>query len=165
MTRPLNPGQAGFTMVELIVTMVIIGIMAIAVLPRMDLMRGFDEIGFRDQVRGTLEFARKSAVAGRRYVCVTRNGNVLSVTRNPADPDTVAASCGADPLALPGGASRYCTPPAPHRICAPGGVSLGGPGELIFTPLGASAGGTYTISVGGATTASITVEAETGYVH
>jgi prepilin-type N-terminal cleavage/methylation domain-containing protein len=62
------PTQRGFTMVELVVTMIIIGIMAIAVVPRMDLLRGFDEIGFRDQVKGTLEYARKSAVAGRRNV-------------------------------------------------------------------------------------------------
>jgi MSHA pilin protein MshC len=160
--------QHGFTMVELIVTMIIIGILAIAVLPRMDLLRGFDEIGYRDQVKATLEYARKSAVAGRRYVCVTRSTNDLILTRNLADPDTTSASCGSDPLALPGGTSRYCpSGSAANRICAPSGVTFGtaSTAALIFSPLGVSAGGSYTIIVNSATTATITVEAETGYVH
>jgi MSHA pilin protein MshC len=157
--------ERGFTMVELVVTMVIIGIMAIAVVPRMDLLRGFDEIGFRDQVKATLEYARKSAVAGRRYVCVTRSGNDLILTRNPSDPDSTAPSCGAGTLSLSGGASRYCSPAASDRVCAPSGVTLSGTSELIFSPLGVSAGGSYDIKVGSTTTATVTVVAETGYVY
>ena len=158
--------EAGFTLVELIVTMVVLGIMAIAIVPRMSLLQGFDEVGFRDQVKATLEYARKSAVAGRRYVCVTRSGNDLILTRNLADPDTTSASCGTDPLALPGGTSRYCpSGTGSNQICAPSGVTLEGSASLVFSPLGVSAGGSYTIKVGSTTSATITVVAETGYVY
>lgn len=164
----------GFTMVELIVTMIVIGIMAVAILPRMDLLRGFDEIGYRDKVKATLEYARKSAVAGRRYVCVSRSGSDLILTRNLGDPDpltlaTAGCPANADPnrLSLPVSDTRYCSGgTAANQICAPDGVTLTGTDDdMIFSPLGSADGGSYEIQVGGTTTATITVVAETGYVH
>jgi MSHA pilin protein MshC len=166
--------QRGFTMVELVVTMIIIGIMAIAVLPRMDLLRGWDEVGYRDKVKATLEYARKSAVAGRRYVCVTRSSSNLILTRNLSDPDglsaVAAATCpansGANQLALPASDTRYCpSGTASNQICAPSGVTLTGSSSVIFGPLGRSGGATFQVQVGSSTTATIAVEAETGYVH
>jgi MSHA pilin protein MshC len=165
--------QRGFTMIELIVVMIIIGILAVVVLPRFDLLKGFDEIGYRDKVKATLEYARKSAVAGRRYVCVSRSGSNLILTRNLSDPDsltlaTAACPADADPnrLGLPTVDARYCASgTAANQICAPTGVTLGGtaPTSLLFSPLGQSTGGTYTIVASGTTT--ITVVAETGYVY
>lgn len=125
--------QRGFTLVELVVIMLIVGIMAIAVVPRMDSLRGFDEIGFRDQVRATLEYARKSAVAGRRYVCVgVIAGNAgLVVTRDQSDPDITAlaaVNCNFA-LNLPGTQA--------NTIVAPTGIAFAGPAAaVIFDPLG-----------------------------
>lgn len=145
--------QRGFTMVELIVTMVVIGIMAIAVLPRMDLLGGFDEVGFRDQVKATLEFARKSAVAGRRDVQIAIVGGTVTVTAASALPETNPTTYDRN-LRLPGTNS--------HTFAAPTGVTITPDTTLVFDPLGrSSAGATLTVSGAG----SITVEAETGYVH
>ena len=125
--------QRGFTMVELIVIMLIVGIMGVAVVSRMDSLRGFDEIGFRDQVRATLEYARKSAVAGRRYVCVgVIAGNAgLVVTRDQSDPDITAlaaVNC-TFALNLPGTQA--------NTIVAPAGIAFAGPAAaVIFDPLG-----------------------------
>jgi len=160
-------------MIELIVVMVMIGILAVVVLPRFDLLKGFDEIGYRDKVKATLEYARKSAVAGRRYVCVTSSSSNLILTRNLNDPDglsLVTAGCpansGNNQLALPSTDTRYCpSGTMANQICAPSGVTLGGPGSTIFSPLGSSTGGIYTIQVNGAPTATITVVKETGYVY
>lgn len=144
--------QRGFTMVELIVTMVVIGIMAIAVLPRMDLLGGFDEVGFRDQVKATLEFARKSAVAGRRDVQVTFGGSAVTVVRQNATPEGEGTP-GFSPLILPGRND--------NQIAVPAGVTLSSSvSPLTFDPLGRSAGAAITVSG-----TAITVEAETGYVH
>ncbi|MEW6164183.1 MAG: GspH/FimT family pseudopilin [Pseudomonadota bacterium] len=146
--------QRGFTMVELIVTMIIIGIMAVVVLPRMDLLRGFDEIGFRDQVRATLEYARKSAVAQRRNVRVAIAGGTVTVTIDNDIPEGAGAGSYGRALTLPGANG--------NQITAPSGVTLTPDTTLTFGPLGVpSAAATLTVSGAG----NIVVEAETGYVH
>jgi MSHA pilin protein MshC len=158
----------GFTMVELIVTMMIIGIMAIAVLPRMDLLRGFDEIGYRDQVKATLEYARKSAVAGRRYVCVQRTGSNLDVTIDTDIPESrSAATCPRQQgLMLPGSSASGISPRGATTLL---GTSSS---EVVFDALGrpwtsasATLSSAATFTVHGDADYSITVEAETGYVH
>jgi MSHA pilin protein MshC len=169
--------QRGFTMVELIVIMLIVGIMAVAAVSRMDSLRGFDEIGFRDQVKATLEYARKSAVAGRRYVCVSviaAAGNTdLVVTRDQADPDTrtlATVNC-TFALNLPG---RQV-----NAIRAPASVAFGGPAAaVIFDPLGRAWGPAddcdpnsttqycYSIKDASSPAAQIVrLERETGYVR
>lgn len=176
--------QRGFTMVELIVMMIVIGIMAIAILPRMDMLRGFDEIGYRDQVRATLEYARKSAVAGRRWSCVIfadsdLNGRFeLAVRRDERDPDPLTAATvdcthltESGPITLPGLST--------NRIEEPASVTTAGPSaDIMFDPLGRAWGPAddcnpvsttqYCYSVqetGSATAQIIRVERETGYVH
>jgi MSHA pilin protein MshC len=147
--------QRGFTMVELIVTMVIIGILAVVVLPRFDLLRGFDEIGYRDQVKATLEYARKAAVAQRRNVQVTLAIGSVSVTIASDIPEGAAANTFNRNLILPGSNS--------NTFPAPAGVTLSPATTLTFDPLGRpSAAGSFTIS---GVTQPIIVEAETGYVR
>jgi MSHA pilin protein MshC len=146
--------QRGFTMIELIVTMVVIGILAIAVLPRMDLVRGFDEIGYRDQVRAALEYARKSAVAQRRNVRVTLAGGTVTVTIDNDIPE--GAGAGAFPRALPLPGINA------NSFAAPAGVALAPDTVLVFDPLGRpSAGAVLAVTNAG----NITVNAETGYVQ
>ena len=179
MTRPppfLSRRQSGFTMIELIMVMLIVGIMAVVALPRLDMLRGFDEIGYRDKVKATLEYARKSAVAQRRNVRVTLAGNNLTLDIETCHPEGTLTStppCAAPialgtfprTLALPV-PDRNCTPAAANKICPRigTGVTLVGTATLTFTPLGApNAAGAYTVT--GDAVHTITVEAESGYVH
>ena len=154
---------SGFTMIELITVMVIIGILAVVVLPRFNLLKGFDETGYRDKVRATLEYARKSAVAQRRNVQAALAGNNLTLTIDNDIPEGGAAGTYPRALALPATDPR-CSPTAAQKICAPANVTLAGPASLTFSPLGRpSATATYTVT--GTAAQTITVEAETGYVH
>ena len=59
----------GFTLVELITVMILVGILAFAIVPVFN-NRTFDERGFSDAVRSALQHARHVAVASRRHVCV-----------------------------------------------------------------------------------------------
>jgi MSHA pilin protein MshC len=154
----------GFTLVELVVIMIVIGILAVVVLPRFDLLKGFDEIGYRDKVKATLEYARKAAVAQRRYACVALAGNSLTLTRELAVPESTSGNCTGHPdLALPT-SDRSCPGSPSNQICAPGGVTLTGTASLRFSPLGRpDAAASYAVT--GDSAATITVEAETGYVH
>jgi MSHA pilin protein MshC len=155
-------GQPGFTLIELVTIMLVIGVLAVVVLPRFDLLRGYDEVGYRDKVKSTLEYARKSAVAQRRNVRVTLAANNLTLTIDNDIPEGAGAGGFPRNLALPA-ADRTCGG-ATNQVCAPANVTLAGNAVLNFTPLGVpSAAGLYTVT--GDSAYTITVEAETGYVH
>ncbi len=163
-------------MIELVTIMLIVGIMAIVVLPRFDLLKGFDEIGYRDKVKATLEYARKSAVAQRRHTQVITASNCMGIWIASADPDSGFPGSASGPvlcgnivttfprsLTLPGTSSNAFTPPA-------NGTLTSTTTTLVFDPLGRPFDGTTgdpltlsaTFTVSGST---VTVEAETGYVH
>ena len=154
---------SGFSMVELITVMIVIGIMAAVAVPRMNLSE-FDATGYRDKVRATLEFARKSAVAQRRIVCVTRAANGLTLTIDNVTPETPGAGACPRQLTLPA-TDAACGGPT-HAICAPNAnVTLVGPVALTFDALGRpSAAAIYTVT-DTMMTLTINVEAETGYVR
>ncbi|MDP2758925.1 MAG: prepilin-type N-terminal cleavage/methylation domain-containing protein, partial [Sideroxyarcus sp.] len=61
----------GFTLVELITVMVIVGILAVAVLPRFFTVSDFEDRGSADQVKSLLRFAQKTAIAQHTPVTVT----------------------------------------------------------------------------------------------
>jgi MSHA pilin protein MshC len=156
---------SGFSMIELITVMIVIGILGVTVMPRFAQVLVFYEAGYRDKVKATLEYARKSAVAQRRYSCVSLVGNDLLLTIDQGIPESYAVgTCPATALALPAD-DGDCNPAAANRVCARPGVTLAGPlTPLTFSPLGApSAAAVYTVTGGAVQT--ITVEAETGHVH
>lgn len=157
--------RRGFTIIELITVLLLVGIMAFVALPRVDLLRGFDEIGYRDKVRATIEYARKSAVAQRRHVRITTAGNGMTVEISSLDPDAIAAwpIAFARALALPGSASNAVTPPS-------GGTLVASISPLVFDPLGRPLNATTGVALVAAVTftvsgSTVTVEAETGHVH
>lgn len=160
--------QRGFTMVELVVTMIVIGILAAVAMPRFADRSDFDVRGFADQVRATLQFARKTAIASRRYVCVAVAAGGVTVTRDPHDPDpltTATAACTVN-VPLPG-ASAAC---GANKVCPPSGIVLApgaGADAFLFDPQGqSSAAAALTLSVSAASGAPTVVTIETtGYVY
>lgn len=171
--------QGGFTLIELVVTMIVVGILAVVVVPRLSLLRGYDEVGYRDKVKATLEYARKTAVAQRRIACVTvtaeptKGVTSITLTIDNVIPENPAAGGCLGILALPAADSKYCdsTPPPQNRVCAPSAsIALTGP-DIRFDALGRplnSSGSPLTTYVEYpivGVSPNIRVEAETGYVH
>lgn len=159
--RDVARRECGFTLLELITTMIVVGIMAVVVLPRMDAINEFDAIGYSDQLKAVLRFAQKSALAKRHAVFVDFSAN----------PPTLAYTAGTA-CATNGTALSY---PAPLRTRGTGTAAPSVSGGLTvawicFDTLGrpfdngsAALTATATISITGAP--AISVEPETGYVH
>ena len=142
----------GFTLPELVVTMVVVGIMAAVVIPRFVDRATFDVFGFTEQTRESLRFAQKSAIAKRRSVCVSIGSGAIALTV----PASFGGSC-AQGLIDPSTGQAFSQP-------IPSQVTISS-ASFSYDASGApSAGQTITVS-SGSSTQTITVDAGTGYVY
>ncbi len=141
--------QHGFTLIELIMVMVLIGVLAAYAVPKFD-RSGFDARGFHDETLALLRYAQKAAVAQRRTVCVSLSATGVSLSIFAANP--AVGACSAAPA--------FTLPSAPK-----GGTGLlGSVSAFQFSPLGSTdQGSNVTITISNST--AITVDAVTGYVH
>lgn len=143
----------GFTLVEMVVVIVIVGVLALAVIPRFVGKLGFEARGFFDEAQAMLRYGQKVAVAQRANVFVRLGGGTLELCYD--------AGC----------AARVLNPAdqSPFARSAPSGVNIAASAAVFsFTPLGKpnpDAAVTYTITAAGEPVRTLTVERETGYVH
>jgi MSHA pilin protein MshC len=149
LTSPQIPTrcQSGFTMIELITVMIVVGILAVVAIPRLADRSDFENRGFQDETRSLLRYAQKSAVAQRRNVCVTlaASGVTLRIDNStPAD-----SNC-----------DIVLAPPSPARG---GGGLVSSVPSFKFQPLGdTDQPANITATIAGTI---ITVDFKTGYVY
>jgi MSHA pilin protein MshC len=148
----------GFTIIELVVVLVLIGILSVTVLPRFTGSSGLEDRGFRDRTIAALRYAQKSAIASRRTVCVTfaaslRQVNFRKSSANGAsDCSTGAALTGPDGNDL--------------VVTATGGAHFTAqPTDIVFDAGGRPGTGALIGVYGLDPALAISVEAETGYVR
>ena len=171
--------RRGFTMVELIVVMVLMGLLGAIGIARFFDRSSFDADAFTEQTRAMLRYAQKVAVARNGEVSVRLNGSSVALCLG------AAANCGTGSQVVApaggnsgSGATRAACGAAAAWYCegVPQGITYqltGAAGYFYFDALGrphtssgplASPGLTLTIS-GDGLTRSVRVEPETGYVH
>lgn len=159
MTRLRRTGRRdrtrGFTFVELILIIVLLGIMSFFAGARLNDRNSANARGFADQVASTLRFAQKAAIAQRRNVYVNIDASARRV-RACLDAATTCAT----PLSSPGGGSL--------DITGASGITLtSGSTQFLFDALGRpSFASTLTLTTSASgLTFSVIVETESGYVR
>lgn len=158
--RHARPRHAapGFTLVELVMVMVVVGLLAVVALPRFFDRSAFDERGFLDETLAAVRYARQLALASGCEVQVSIGAGGYALRRR--------SGCSSGAFATP----------VPHPVrsggfsaAAPSGVSIAPAAVFYFDHVGrphAAGGALLTavtdIGIGGLT---LRLEPETGYVH
>lgn len=139
----MDGDQCGFTLIELIMVMVVVGILAVVVVPRFYGVNVFKERGAADQVMAALRYGQKVAIAQHRPVSVnitvaaTPDCSTALVLGNVNCAVTVAGFAGTATFNALGQPVQNVSPFAP-----------------LTAPVVMSAAGI-----------TVTIEQETGYVH
>ncbi|BDT70713.1 hypothetical protein os4_02200 [Comamonadaceae bacterium OS-4] len=169
-SMPASRGRRmrGFTLVELVMVIVLLGVLSVYAVPRMINTGDFYARGFHDQSMAYLRYAQKTAIAQRRTVCVTLSANAISLR--------IAGAAGinnCDPASPPAPSGTALRGPAGEAgLSARSGVvfsstltsfNFDGLGQPVNASTGAAAP-TQVLQVANVTS-SITIEAGTGYVH
>ncbi|MDE2586150.1 MAG: type II secretion system protein, partial [Betaproteobacteria bacterium] len=145
----------GFTLTELVVVMMLIGILAVAVVPRFMGATEFHGQGFQDEVAALLRYAQKTAIAQRRSVCV-QFPDSQNVTLRIASSAGDTLSCDTN-LTGPNGQ-------APFTVTARTGTGHDQTAAANFSFYGSgrsSLGATLTIGITDSVPRTVTVEPET----
>ena len=158
------PRNRGFTLTEMVVTMIVLGVLAVFLVPNLIGVSVVQQRADYDKVTSALQYARKAAVARRRYTCVVLSASAATLTIDPNPPESTATPFGgtcpfATALPLPAQDSA-CS--STNQTCTKTIALSGTPSSFQFDPLG-RASTTATVTVSGFP--SLKVESDTGLVH
>lgn len=145
----------GFTLIELIMVIVLLGALSVFVVPRFFQKTSFDSLAFEQELKTAIRFAHKLSIASgcEVQVALTASSYALFYPDSSCNPPD---AFGANPVNHP-------LQPGNYAGTAPSGVSLSGFGNFDFNTLGApSAAGVITVDPGARL---ITVQPLTGYVQ
>ncbi len=138
-----RPRQAGVTIVELLLVIVIVAVLGALAGPRFFDNRGFDERAFAEELASAIRYAQKIAVGSGCRVRVTLTATSYSLAQQLPQASHCDPADASFPVAvlLPSG--------QPAAATAPAGVSIAPAGSVVFDALGRTdLGADAAISIG-----------------
>ena len=152
----VSRSTAGFTLVELVIVIVIVGVLSVFAVPRFFGNNVFRERGYYEELTGAVRLSQKAAVATGcpvRFVLSATTYEARQQSASGGRCDTSSASWDV-PLMLGDGESLDGS--------APAGVTAAPATTLVFLPSGATnLGANLTVTVG---STSFVIHAGSGYV-
>jgi MSHA pilin protein MshC len=145
--------QGGFTLIELIACIVIMGILAAVTAPRFVNMQTFTQRGYADDIASSLRYARRIAVASGCKVRVTIDGAGYSAWQQATHAACNGAGAWTTQVLRPDG--------TPLDGTAPNDVNIAPASVVEFWSSGAAATGSAAITVG---THTVSIDGATGRV-
>lgn len=151
LTKPTINKITGFTLVELIVVILIIGILSITIAPRFFGVTSYEDRKAADELLTALRHTQQMAMNRGGGIQLVLSANNFTVQRSDASP-----------LRSPDGLFPY-TKTFPNSITAtPNTIRYNALGQPV-SAAGVPIAGNFTIDINGSP--AITIEANTGYVH
>lgn len=166
-----NLFDAGFTLIELILVLILLGILSVYILPRFFDRNTFDTRAFGDEAQAMLRYAQKTAIAQNRPVFVDLAGGRVALCFDAACDMPVPAPSTRRALAVCGNNTAWMCAAIPDNVAVvPADPAfffnaLGRPFNVgDVDPVSSFALLNMTLTSGDLVRA-IVVEPETGYVH
>ncbi len=151
----------GFTLIELIMVLVVLGAMAIFVSPRFFQQTEFDTAAFQQELKTAIRYAHKLSIASGCEVQVSLTANSYALFY-PNNADADSATCDS-PTAFGTNQIPHPAQTGSYTGLAPAGITIASFGNFYFSALGEpSNSGTITINPGGR---QIVIQPLTGFVQ
>ena len=159
MNRRARRHNSGFSLVELVATLTVVGILAAFAVPRMFDRTSFEARAVYDATQSAIRYGQKIAIAQRRSPPATPIYVVVTPAQVGVCYDAACATPVSDPVT--GG---------PMLVAAPAGIALSPTTTFTFTgsgtpSIGARLAITVSSTAAGDVDRTLYVEAGTGYVH
>ena len=155
----------GFTLMELILIIVLLGVLSVVAAPRIFNTADFYARGFHDETLALLRYAQKTAIAQRRTVCVTFTVSPVSTASLRIASLEAVSTCDTNLVGPRGDTPGTVTSKAgvSYSASPPTAVSFDGLGQPLNSS-GTLNNAVLTITVSGSGKV-ISIEPYTGYVH
>lgn len=151
----------GFTLVELVLVLVLVGILAVYAMPKLIGRSSFDSSGMHNGTLAYLRYAQKTAIAQRRTVCVAFTS--VSVALSVAGAAGATSCSSGKALAGPDGNAAFSVSGQSYAA-TPTSFNFDALGEPLSAANGTVLSSPQSLAVSG-WGKTIIVEALTGYVH